>query len=282
MTALFTVGYVCIAIPEQYGNPLTSSAHVAMTNSGAIAGGNMEGKEVRFGIAGSVLTTAVTSNCATGSTNSLPDSYMPLSGMIPMVNMLLGEIVYGGLGTGLYSIVIVALIAVFVAGLMVGRTPEYLGRTIDADKMKLVILFTLASPVAILIPAAAAVVVPAGLAGLTTNTGAHGFSEILYAYASCFANNGQSFGGLNSNLPFYNITTAFSMMLGRFALAIPALILAEKFASSRRHPGSLGSMPTDSMQFGMLLISVAVVVVGLTFFPALALGPIVEHFMMIR
>jgi len=199
-----------------------------------------------------------------------------------MVNMMLGEIVFGGLGTGLYSIVMVALIAVFVAGLMVGRTPEYLGRTIDADKMKLVILFTLASPAAILAPTAIAVVAPAGLAGLTTNSGPHGLSEILYAYTSCFANNGQSFGGLSSNSSFYNVSTAIAMMLGRFALAIPALFLAENFMYSKQHPGSRGSMPTDSFQFGALVVSVAIVVVGLTFFPALALGPIVEHFRILR
>jgi K+-transporting ATPase ATPase A chain len=282
MTFLFAAGYILAVIPEQHGNHLMEGAGLITQGHHQIAGGNMEGKEVRFGVASSVLTTVVTSNTATGSTNSMLDSYLPLSGMIPMVNMLLGEIVYGGLGTGLYSIVMVALIAVFVAGLMVGRTPEYLGRTIDADKMKLVILFTLASPAAILIPTAIAVVIPAGLAGLTTNTGAHGFSEILYAYASCFANNGQSFGGLNANLPFYNITTTIAMMVGRFGLAIPALFLAEKFAFSRRHPSSRGSMPTDSLQFGMLLVGVALIVVGLTYFPAIALGPIVEHSMGVR
>jgi potassium-transporting ATPase potassium-binding subunit len=279
MAALFVSGYVLTVLPEQHGNPLVSSVVHAIDGHRQP---NMEGKEVRFGAAASAFTAAVTSNCATGSTNSLHDSYVPISGMIPLVNMLLGEIVFGGLGTGLYSIIMVALIGCFVAGLMIGRTPEFLGRKLGASEMKLVILYSLASPLAILVPLAVAVMLPAGLAGLTTNSGPHGFTEIFYAYASCFANNGQSFGGLNSNLPFYNITTAFSMMLGRYALATPALALAGRFGSSHRRAFSLGTLPTDTFQFGALIAATAIVVVGLTFLPALVLGPVVDQLMMGR
>ncbi|MDR3707909.1 MAG: potassium-transporting ATPase subunit KdpA [Capsulimonadaceae bacterium] len=275
MVFLFVSGYFLTAVPEQLGNPRITAALHALPS---MASPNMEGKEVRFGAASSALTATVTSNCATGSTNSQHDSYLPLSGMIPLINMLLGEIVFGGLGTGIYSIMMIALIAVFVAGLMIGRTPEFLGRKIGAPEMKLVMLFALASPVAILLPVAAAVVLPAGLAGLTANTGPHGFTEIFYAYASCFANNGQSFAGLSSNLPFYNITTAFTMLFGRFALAIPALVLAEHFARARRSL-SPAALPTDTFQFGALVTFTALIVVGLGFLPALAIGPILERLM---
>ena len=277
MTFLFVAGYIACVVPEQHGNRQFGAAVNAST--AGQSGGNMEGKEVRFGIGGSVLTTVVASNGATGSTNSMLDSYMPLSGMIPIVNMLLGEIVYGGLGTGIYSIVIVALIALFVAGLMVGRTPEYLGKQIGASDMKLVMLYTLASPLAILLPTAAALTCSQGLAG-PSNTGPHGLSEILTAYTSSFANNGESFGGLNADTPFYNISTAFAMVAGRFFLAIPALALAGRFASKKQRTSTLGTLRTDSLQFAVLLTFTAIVVVGLGFFPALALGPIVEHLLM--
>jgi len=274
MAVLFVTGYVLTVLPEQHGNPLVNA------NLNAALGqdlSNMEGKEVRFGAPASVLTASVTSNCATGSTNSLHDSYLPLAGMIPLINMLLGEIVFGGLGTGLYSLIMVAMVAIFVAGLMIGRTPEFIGRVVGAAEMKLVMLYSLASPIAVLLPLGAAVVLPAGLAGLTTNTGPHGFTEIFYAYASCFANNGQSFGGLNSNLPFYNVTTAIAMTFGRYALAIPALALAERFGRAERKGYRPGILPTDSLQFGTLVLFTALIVVGLGFFPALSLGPIVEH-----
>jgi K+-transporting ATPase ATPase A chain len=276
MAVLFVTGYVLTVIPEQQGNSAVTSRLVAGAGPNRT---NMEGKEVRFGGAASAFTATVTSDCATGSTNSLHDSYMPLAGMIPLINMLLGEIVFGGLGTGLYSLIMVAMIAIFVAGLMIGRTPEFVGRLVSPSEMKLVMLYSLMSPIAVLLPAAAAVALPAGLAGLTTNTGPHGFTEILYAYASCFANNGQSFAGLNSNLAYYNVTTAIAMMLGRFALAIPALALAGRFAGAKRKGYTPGALPTDTFQFGALVIFTAVIVVGLGFFPALALGPIVEHLM---
>jgi K+-transporting ATPase ATPase A chain len=274
MVVLFVTGYVFTAVPEERGNPLINSV---VSVAAAPSGANMEGKEVRFGAATSAFTATVTSNGATGSTNSQHDSYLPLAAMIPLINMLLGEIVFGGLGTGIYSIMMVALIAVFIAGLMVGRTPQFLGRSVGASEMKLVMLYSLAAPIAILMPLAVAVVLPVGLAGLTTNTGAHGFTEIFYAYTSCFTNNGQSLGGLNNNTPFYNITTAVAMLLGRFALAIPALVLAERFRRATRRVASAGTLPTDTFQFGALVLFTALIVVGLSFLPALALGPVVDH-----
>ncbi len=271
MAFLFTAGLGFCGQFEQAANPQLAAM--------GVQGGNMEGKETRFGVGASVLTTITTSNGATGSTNSMPDSYTPLGGMVPLVNMLLGESVFGGLGTGLYSIIVVALVGLFIAGLMVGRTPEYLGKQLGPPELKLIMLYTLASPVAVLLPAALALMLPAGLAGLTTNTGPHGLTEIFYAYASCFANNGQSFGGLSANSPFYNLTTAFAMMAGRFGLAIPALALAGRFARQGRRPVTTGTLPTDSFQFAGLVVATAVIVVGLGFFPALALGPLVEQLM---
>ncbi len=272
MAFLFTAGLGCCGQFEQSGNPQFASAGVS-------PGGSLEGKETRFGVGASVLTTITTSNGATGSTNSMPDSYTPLGGLVPLVNMLLGEIVFGGLGTGLYSIILIALVGLFIAGLMVGRTPEYLGKQLGPPELKLILLYTLASPVAVLLPAAWALVAKDGLAGLTTNTGPHGLSEILFAYTSCFANNGQSFGGLSANSPFYNLTTAFAMMAGRFGLAIPALALAGRFARQGRRPVTAGTLPTDSFQFAGLVVATAVIVVGLGFFPVLALGPLVEQLM---
>ena len=272
MAFLFTLGLGFCGQFEQSGN-------LAFASAGVLPGGNLEGKETRFGVGASVLATITTSNGATGSTNSMPDSYTPLGGMVPLVNMLLGEIVFGGLGTGLYSIILVALVGLFIAGLMVGRTPEYLGKQLGPPELKLIMLYTLASPVAILLPAALALMTKDGLAGLTTNTGPHGLTEVFYTYASCFANNGQSFGGLSANSPFYNLSTAFAMLAGRFGLAIPALALAGRFARQGRRPVTTGTLPTDSLQFAGLVVATAVIVVGLGFFPALALGPLVEQLM---
>jgi K+-transporting ATPase ATPase A chain len=197
--------------------------------------------------------------------------------MVLLVNLLLGELVFGGLGTGLYSIVMTAAIAVFLAGLMVGRTPEYLGKKIGPAENKMIMLFALAAPMFVLIFTAIAVSTRAGLAGLTTNSGAHGFTEILFGYSSCFANNGQSFAGLNANTPFYNLTTAITMMAGRFALAIPALTFAACFARQRNTPSSTGTLPTHSFLFGVLLTACLIIMVALSYLPALALGPILER-----
>jgi K+-transporting ATPase ATPase A chain len=243
-------------------------------------GGNMEGKETRFGIAGSVLTAITTSNGATGSYNSMHDSYTPLGGMLPLVNMLLGEVIFGGLGTGLYSIILMALIGLFVGGLMVGRTPEYLGKPIGPTEMKLISLYALLGPATILLLTALAVVTARGKAGLITNGVPHGLSEIVFAYASSFANNGQNFAGLNANTPFYNITTALAMMIGRFGLVILALALAGRLALQQRRSAGLGTLPTDSLLFAGLVIGTIVIVGGLSYFPMLALGPVVEHLLL--
>jgi len=237
----------------------------------------MEGKELRFGIGSSALTAVVTSNTATGSYNSMHDSFTSLGGMVLLVNMLLGELVFGGLGSGLYSMVMAAAIAVFLAGLMIGRTPEYLGKKIGPAENKMIMLFALAAPLFVLPLTAVAVSTRAGLAGLTTNTGPHGFTEILFAYVSCFANNGQTFAGLSANTPFYNLTTALAMMAGRFALAIPALALAALFARQRRTPASSGTLQTDSLTFGALLTACLIILAALSYLPALALGPILER-----
>jgi len=278
MTALFVAGLLVCGWSEQRGNRvLAQQAHVQAGSTANQPGGNMEGKEVRFGTAQSVLTAVTTSNGATGSYNSMHDSYTPLGGTVPLVNMLLGEIVYGGLGTGLYSIILVALLGLLVAGLMVGRTPEYLGKKIEPAEAKMLTLYVLAGPLAILPLTAVAVATRAGLAGLTTNTGAHGLTEIIFAFASSMANNGQSFAGLNTNTAFYNLTTAVAMMVGRFGLAIPALALAGLFARQTRRFGGEGAISTDTVIFGALLLATALLVCGLSFFPVLTLGPVLEH-----
>ncbi|HUK43508.1 MAG TPA: potassium-transporting ATPase subunit KdpA [Candidatus Bathyarchaeia archaeon] len=280
MTVLFVAGLAICDHSEQKGNRiLGETAHLQMGPTARQPGGNMEGKEVRFGIAQSVLTAVVTSNGATGSYNSMHDSYSAIGGAVPLVNMLLGETVYGGLGTGLYSMVMVVLLALLVAGLMVGRTPEYLGKTIGPSEARMLMLYVLASPLAILPLAALAVATKTGLAGLTTNTGPHGLTEIIYAFASATANNGQSFAGLNAGTPFYNLSTAVAMMVGRFGLAIPALALAGMFAAQRYRYSGEGAIRTDSFIFGTLLLATTVVVCGLSFLPVLTLGPVLEHLM---
>ena len=275
MMFLFVSGLGFVHHFEQKGNPRLVG--VEFRNSSRQSGGNMEGKEVRFGISGSTLAAVVTSNAATGSYNSADDSYTSLGGMVLLVNMLLGELVFGGLGTGLYSMVMTAAVAVFLAGLMVGRTPEYLGKKIGPAENKMIMLFALAAPLFVLPLTAIAVSTRAGLSGLTTNTGPHGFTGILFAYSSCFANNGQAFAGLNANTLFYNLTTAAAMMAGRFALAIPALAFSACFARQRITPSSSGTLPTHSFLFGVLLTACLITMVALSYLPALALGPILER-----
>jgi K+-transporting ATPase ATPase A chain len=276
MLTLFVTGLLIGHLAEQRGHVLTRHG-VDHETSGFQAGGNMEGKEVRFGIGGSVLAAVTTSNGATGSYNSMHDSYTPVGGLVTVVNMLLGEVVFGGLGTGIYSLVLVALVGLFAAGLMVGRTPEYLGKQITIPEIKLVALYTILAPLTILPLAALALVTDAGLAGLTTNKGARGLSEILVAYTTSMANNGQNFAGLSADTPFYNITTALAMIAGRFGLAIPALALAGLFAQQPSKPVTEGTVPTDTPLFAMLTIGTIVIVGALSYFPVLALGPIVEH-----
>jgi K+-transporting ATPase ATPase A chain len=276
MLVLFVAGLLVGHVAEQRGHTLAAHGvdHVA---SDLHSGGNMEGKEVRFGIGGSVLAAVATSNGATGSYNSMHDSYTPVGGLVTVVNMLVGEVVFGGLGTGLGSLVLIALVGLFAAGLMIGRTPEYLGKQVTAPEMKLIALSTIIAPLTILPLTALALVTDAGLAGLTTNRGAHGLSEILVAYTTSMANNGQNFAGLSANTPFYNVTTALAMIAGRFGLAIPALALAGLFAQQGRKAVTEGSLPTDTPLFGALTIATILLVGALSYLPVLALGPIVEH-----
>jgi potassium-transporting ATPase potassium-binding subunit len=275
MVLFFCVGLLFVYHFEQRGNH--AYGNVEMKHSRLQSGGNMEGKEVRFGIGASTLTAVVTSNTATGSYNSMHDSYTSLGGMVLLVNMLLGELIFGGLGGGLYSMVMATAIAVFLAGLMVGRTPEYLGKKIGPPENKMIVLYALAAPLFILPLTAIAISTSAGLSGLTVNRGPHGFTGILFAYTSCFANNGQTFASLNANTPFYNLTTAVAMLAGRFGLAIPALGLAGRFGRQRNTPSTSGTLPTHSLSFGVLLAACLVIIVALSYLPALALGPVLEH-----
>ncbi len=280
MLLLFVCGLVLVHHFEQRGFP--PIGNVNSLQGRLQSGGNMEGKEVRFGIAGSTLTAVVTSNTATGSNNSMDDSYTSLGGMVLLVNLLLGELVFGGLGTGLYSMVMAAAIAVFLAGLMVGRTPEYLGKKIGPAENKMIMLYALAAPLVVLPLTAIAVGTRLGLSGLTTNSGPHGFTGILFAFTSCFANNGQSFASLSTNTRFYNLTTSLAMMVGRFGLAIPALAFAALFGRQRNTPSSAGTLPTHSFVFAVLLTTCLIVMVALSYLPALALGPVLERLLLGR
>jgi len=275
MVLFFCFGLLFVHHFEQRMN--SAFDNLDMKHSRRQSGGNMEGKEVRFGIGGSTLTAVVTSNTATGSYNSMHDSYTSLGGMVLLVNMLLGELIFGGLGSGLYSMVMATTIAVFLAGLMVGRTPEYLGKKIGPAENKMIVLYALAAPLFILPLTAIAVSTKAGLSELTVNSGPHGFTEILFAYTSCFANNGQTFAGLNANTPFYNLTTVLAMLAGRFGLAIPALGLATRFGRQRNTPTTSGTLPTHSFLFGVLLSACLVIMVAMSYLPALALGPVLER-----
>jgi len=279
MSILFLGGAATAIWAEQHGNPQFSKIGIDQHASAAQSGGNMEGKEVRFGIVESAMWATVTTDTSCGAVNSMHDSFTPLGGLVPMVNMQLGEVIFGGVGSGLYGIIVMAVLAVFIAGLMVGRTPEYLGKKIEAREMKLAMLYVLIFPAVILIPTALATVLPAGLSGIS-NPGPHGFSQILYAYTQAGANNGSAFGGINANVPFYNVSIAIVMLLGRFMMAIPALAIAGSVAAKKSTAASAGTFPTDGIPFVFLLIGVIVIVGALTFFCAVALGPIVEQLLM--
>jgi K+-transporting ATPase ATPase A chain len=240
----------------------------------------MEGKEVRFGIANSALFATVTTDASCGAVNSMHDSFTPLGGMVPLINIQLGEIIIGGVGAGLYGMLIFVIIAMFVAGLMVGRTPEYLGKKLEAKDVKMAMLAILCLPLMMLGWTAVATVVPSAVAA-TSNPGPHGFSEILYAYSSQAGNNGSAFAGLSGNTLFYNLTGAVAMLVGRFFVIIPAMAIAGSLAAKKTLPPSAGTFPTDGGLFVGLLVGVILIVGGLTFFPALALGPVVEHLAMI-
>jgi len=248
----------------------------SVLNGLGLTGGNMEGKEVRFGVVASSLFAVVTTAASCGAVNAMHDSFTALGGLVPLVNMQLGEVIIGGVGAGLYGILIFVLIAIFVAGLMVGRTPEYLGKKIEAKEVKMAMLGILCLPLMMLGFTALATVLPAGLAG-TANAGPHGFSEILYAYTSAAANNGSAFAGLSANTLFYNSTLAVAMLVGRFFVKIPALAIAGSLAGKKTLPASAGTFPTHGGLFVGLLVGVVLIIGGLTFFPSLALGPVVEH-----
>ena len=271
MVALFIVGLLVCDWAETAPPPQLAGLH--------LVGGNMEGKEVRFGVGDSVLTAIVTSNTSTGSYNSMHDSYQPLGVLVPLVFMLLGEVVFGGLGVGVYSIVLAALVGVFLGGLMIGRTPEYLGKKIRSVETRWIALYALLTPMVVLLLSSIAVVTNAGRAGLVTNSGPRGFTEILFAYASCMANNGQTMAGLNANSLFYNVTTVIAMLAGRYGLAALALALAGRFAAQRRWPTTAGTLPIDTPTFGALVFGTILLGGALSFLPALALGPIVEFFL---
>ena len=279
MGVLFLAG-VCVAYPEEsHGNPAFAAFHVDSAPSALQPGGNMEGKEVRFGIANSALFTTVTTDTSCGAVNTMHDSLLPISGMIPMANIMLGEVIFGGVGSGLYGMILFAIVAVFIAGLMVGRTPEYLGKKIEAREVKMAMLAILCLPFSILGFAALAVVLPVGTAAMA-NSGPHGFSEALYAYASATGNNGSAFAGLSANVPFWNATLSFAMLIGRFIFIVPMLAVAGSLSAKKIVPVSAGTFPTNGGLFVGLLVGVVLIVGGLTFFPALALGPIVEQLAM--
>ena len=280
MFVLFLAGTAAIYAAEAPGNPAFAALHIDQTAGALQAGGNMEGKEVRFGIANSSLFANVTTDASCGAVNTMHDSLMPLAGMIPMINIMLGEIVFGGVGSGLYGMLLFAVVAVFIAGLMVGRTPEYLGKKIEAREVKMAMLAILILPLSILGFTALAAVLPQGLAG-PLNSGPHGYSEILYAYTSATGNNGSAFAGISANTPFYNSTLGAAMLIGRFLMIVPMLAAAGSLAAKKIVPPSEGTFPTHGALFVGLLIGVILIVGGLTYFPALSLGPIVEHFAMI-
>jgi len=276
MGLLFLAGVTTAYWSESHGNPAFAQFHVDSAPSALQAGGNMEGKEVRFGIADSALYATVTTDTSCGAVNSMHDSYLPLGGMVPIVDIQLGEVIFGGVGSGLYGILAFAIVAMFVAGLMVGRTPEYLGKKLESKEVKMTILALLSLPLSILGWTALATVLPAGLAGIA-NTGPHGFSEILYGYSSATGNNGSAFAGLSANTLFYNTTLAGAMLMGRFIFVIPLLAVAGSLAQKKLLAPSAGTFPTHSPLFVGLLVGVIVIMGGLTYFPAVSLGPVVEQ-----
>ena len=279
MALLFLGGVTTAYWAEAAGNPRAAALGVDVEASDSQAGGNMEGKETRFGIASSALFATVTTDASCGAVNAMHDSFTPIGGLVPLFNMQLGEIIVGGVGAGLYGMLLFAIVSVFVAGLMVGRTPEYLGKKIEAREVKMAMLAILILPLSILGFTALATVVDAGLAG-PANQGPHGFSEILYAYASGTGNNGSAFAGLGANTLFYNTTIGLAMFIGRFLMIVPMLAIAGSLAAKKIVPASAGTFPTDGPVFVGLVLGVILIVGGLTFFPALALGPLVEHFAM--
>jgi K+-transporting ATPase ATPase A chain len=281
MTILFVALLLPAVIAESGGNPRFSAAGVDQQASALQAGGNMEGKEVRFGIANSALWATATTAASNGSVNSMHDSYTPLGGLVPMWLMQLGEVVYGGVGSGLYGMLLFVIVAVFVAGLMVGRTPEYLGKKVEAFEMKMASLGILAPNFAVLVGTAVAVSLGAGKAGIF-NPGTHGFSEVLYAFSSAGNNNGSAFAGIGAGNVFYTVALGLAMLISRYWVIISALALAGALARKKVVPAGAGTLPTHTPLFVILIIGTVVLVGALTHLPGLALGPIVEHLMMVR
>ena len=279
MFVIFAGGVATTYWAEGRGNPIHAAAGVAVTPSAGNPGGNMEGKEVRFGIANSALWAVATTDASNGSVNAMHDSFTAIGGMVPLVNIQLGEEIFGGVGSGLYGMIMMAILTVFIAGLMVGRTPEYLGKKIQAREIQMVMLYVLIFPMAILVPTAVSVLLKPGLAGLN-NAGPHGLSEILYAFTSTAGNNGSAFAGLTGSTYYYNTLLGLNTLVGRFAMIVPMLAVGGFLAGKKLAPESSGTFPVTTPLFVLLLISLILIVGALTFFPALALGPIVEHLLM--
>ncbi len=279
MFVLFFAGVTVAYWAEARGNPIHAARGIDLVTTATNPGGNMEGKEVRFGIANSALYATVTTDASCGCVNSMHDSFTPLGGLVPMVNMQLGEVVFGGVGAGLYGMLVMIVLTVFIAGLMVGRTPEYLGKKIQAREVQMAMLYVLVFPAAILTMTAISSLLPAGLRGLN-NAGPHGFSEILYAFSSTAANNGSAFAGLTGSTYYYNTMLGLNTLIGRFAMMVPMLALAGFLAEKKIAPESVGTFPVTTPLFVLLLVSVVLILSALTFFPALSLGPIVEHLVM--
>jgi K+-transporting ATPase ATPase A chain len=277
MALLFLAGTFTAYWAESKGNPL----YPASVNQ-QVVGGNFEGKEVRFGVANSALFATVTTDASCGAVNSMHDSFTPIGGLVPLVNIQLGEVIFGGVGAGMYGILVMIILTVFIAGLMVGRTPEYLGKKIEAYDVQMAMLYVLIFPLIILgFTAISSISTEFGLTSLT-NQGAHGLSEILYAFTSGTGNNGSAFGGLNANTLWYNTTLGMAMLVGRFLMIVPMLAIAGNLAQKKQIPPSLGTFPVNTTLFTVLLISIVLIVGALTFFPALSLSPILEHFQMIN
>jgi K+-transporting ATPase ATPase A chain len=280
MTVVLVAFLAVAVVAEQSGNPLLGKLGVDQTASATQSGGNMEGKETRFGIVNSAIWATVTTAASNGSVNSMHDSFTPLGGLVPMVLMQLGEVIFGGAGSGLYGMLMMVLVAVFVAGLMIGRTPEYLGKKIESYEIKMASVAILMPPLIVLVGTAVAVLVEPGKAGVA-NPGAHGFSEILYAFSSAGNNNGSAFAGLSANTPFYNTALGIAMLLSRYWLLIPVLAIAGSLAAKKTVPVGAGTLPTHGPLFIVLLIGTVLLVGALTFVPALALGPVIEHLQML-
>jgi K+-transporting ATPase ATPase A chain len=278
MAVLFLCGILVAYWAESRPNPLLKEVNQSATD--AQPGGNMEGKEVRFGIANSALFATITTDASCGAVNSMHDSFMPLGGLVPLTNILLGEVIFGGVGAGLYGVLIFVVLTVFIAGLMVGRTPEYLGKKIEAYEVKMAMLAVLVLPLTILVFAAISTVSPDFGTSSLANSGPHGLSEILYAFASAAGNNGSAFAGLSANTLWYNTTIAVSTLIGRFCFIIPMLAIAGNLGRKKLIPASSGTFPVTTPTFSALLVSVIVIVGALTFFPVVSLGPVLEHLLM--